>query len=620
MDTPILPHGLWPSPVTPDLLAGQRRLEDVQWDPEGGALVWLERRSGRGVLVARTDEDAPRDLTPEHSVRAEVGYGGGDFCVRGGRVVYVSEGRLYARGVGPGPARAITPACGQVASPAISPDGGRVLFVHSYEKIDSLALAGTDGQAWPVRLAAGADFYMQPAWHPDGRRIAWIEWDHPGMPWDGTRLRLGRLNPDSTALTEIHTLAGGPDTPVFQPAFSPDGRHLAYLAGDGEWDSLYVLDLENGQARVLVEGGALMQPAWTQGMHLFGWSEGGRSIVFFRGERGFGSLWRVRLDGGAPERIETGPYQHFEHVTTVPGDDRLAFAGSAPAIPDRVVSLRGGRLRIEARSAAESIPAEDLPAPQPIEWAAPDGTPVHGLYYPPTSRVARGEGLPPAIINIHGGPTSQRVANFNAEAAFFATRGYAWLEVNYRGSTGYGRAYMKMLQQKWGLLDVEDAVGGAQALVERGLADGRRLVVKGGSAGGYTVLNCLIRHPGFFRAGVDLYGVAHLIDFNIGTHKFEERYNDSLVGVLPRDAERFRAWSPALHADRIRDPLAIFQGADDRVVPRAHSDAIAAVLKKNGVPHLYRVYEGEGHGWRRAETIRAYYEELEGFLKQYVLF
>jgi len=283
------------------------------------------------------------------------------------------------------------------------------------------------------------------------------------------------------------------------------------------------------------------------------------------------------------------------------------------------VSWENGLQLIEKRTSGEAIPAADLPEPQTIEWPAPDGTIVHGLYYPPTSARYFSEGLPPAIVNIHGGPTSMRANSYNADAAYFCTRGYAYMEVNYRGSTGFGRNYMLKLREKWGLVDTEDAAGAAGALAALGLIDPQRSVIKGGSSGGYTVLNALIHFPGVFKAGVNLFGVANLYDFVIGTHKFEERYNVSLVGPLPETAERYKAWSPVFHAAQIKDPVAVFQGADDRVVPPEHSEQIVAALKANGVPHIYRLYPGEGHGFRKTETIVDFYENLEKFLKQYVL-
>jgi dipeptidyl aminopeptidase/acylaminoacyl peptidase len=216
------------------------------------------------------------------------------------------------------------------------------------------------------------------------------------------------------------------------------------------------------------------------------------------------------------------------------------------------------------------------------------------------------------------GVMAERWAEFNTDAAFFTTRGYGFLEVNYRGSTEYGRSYMLALRQKWGLLDVEDAVGGAQALGKLGLADPKRMVIMGGSAGGYTVLNALVRHTGVFKAGVCLYGLSNL--FITETHKFEERYSDSMIGVLPQDADRYRAWSPVNFADRIKDPVAVFQGLDDKVVPPEHSEQIVAALRANHVPHIYKTYEGEGHGWRKAATIADFYSTVEKFLQQHVLF
>jgi dipeptidyl aminopeptidase/acylaminoacyl peptidase len=277
-------------------------------------------------------------------------------------------------------------------------------------------------------------------------------------------------------------------------------------------------------------------------------------------------------------------------------------------------------VQVYRRSASENVPNAHLAAPQPVQWSAPDGTPVHGLLYPPTSPQFTSTGLPPAIIHIHGGPTSQARASYNARAQFFATRGYAFLEVNYRGSTGYGKPYMAALRGTWGLLDVEDAIGGARYLVDANLADPNRLVIMGGSAGGYTVLKSLVDHPGFFKAAICLYGVSNMFTLAADTHKFEERYLDSMLGPLPEAGAIYRQRSPAFFADRIVDPIAIFQGEIDRVVPKAQSDAIVASLQQRGIPHEYHVYAGEGHGWRKQETIEAFYRAVEAFLKQYVIF
>ncbi|MCS7220111.1 MAG: S9 family peptidase [Anaerolineae bacterium] len=620
-DKEIRPYGLWPSPITPAMMARRLRLDDVQWDSDGRTLVWLEGRSDQGVLVCRRDEGAIRDLTDELSVRAGVGYGGGDFAVGHGFVVFAERnGRLYRQPLAHGSPRPITPAFGHAASPVISPDGRWVLFVHSYERVDVLGLVDSLGQQWPIKLVAGSDFYMQPVWHPVGDRIAWVEWDHPNMPWDGTRLKLAWLAGEPPRVVEETLIAGGIDVPVFQPAFSPDGRWLSFIATEGEWDRLYLLDLTSGERRVLIQDAVLALPAWVQGLRTYGWSHDSRCIFYQRNDRGFGSLWAVGINGEEPKLLNTTPYTWHAQIAPSPKADRIAFIGSASTVPTRVVVWEAGQAHVQRHSLSETVAAEDLPTPRPIEWKAPDGTTVHGLYYPPTSSRFVGTGLPPGIVSVHGGPTGQRVASYSADAAFFTSRGYGFLEVNYRGSTGYGRSYMLALREHWGMYDVEDAVGGARALGEQGLADPSRLAIMGGSAGGYTVLNALIRHPGVFKAGICLFGVTNLFTLATDTHKFEERYLDSMVGPLPQAAERYRNWSPLFHADQIRDPVAIFQGKEDKVVPPDQAESIVQVLRARGTPHIYRLYEGEGHGWRKAETIVSYYADVERFLRQHLLF
>lgn len=617
----VRPYGLWESPISPRMMAHSLRLTDVCWDTDGQTLAWVEGRSGQNVVVVQREGDAPRDLFAEYSARGGVGYGGGDFTLAHGFAYFVHEGRIYRQRIAAGTARPITPKFGAAAAPTVSPDGRWLMYVHTYERTDVIAVVETEGNQWPQRLVSGADFYMHPVWHPQGTHIAWIEWDHPNMPWDGTRLYLANVEGEPPRLGERTHIAGGEHVPAFQPAFSPDGRYLSYIVTEGEWDRLEVYDLRTGERRVLLAGDGLVLagPAWVQGIRVYGWRGDGQALYVRRNDRGFASLLRVSLDGRV-EEIPLGAYTWIDQVTPAPAGERLAFIASASRVPARVVLWEEGTFRTLRRSTPESIPLDDLAEPVPIRWQAPDGTTVHALYYPPTNSRFEGDGLPPAIVNIHGGPTSQRVANYNADAQFFTSRGWAYVEVNYRGSTGYGRSYMTALREHWGEYDVEDAVGAARALAEQTLADPRRLVIKGGSAGGYTVLNVLIRHPGVFKAGICLYGVTNLFTLAAETHKFEERYLDSLVGPLPQAAVRYREWSPIFHADRIRDPIAIFQGAEDKVVPPAQAESLVAVLKANKVPHIYRLYEGEGHGWRKAETIEAYYRDVIAFLRDHVLF
>ena len=397
---------------------------------------------------------------------------------------------------------------------------------------------------------------------------------------------------------------------------------MSYIVTEDEWDALVLYDLTTGERRILFggDGVVLHDPAWVQGVRTYGWAEGGDAVYLRRNEGGRAVLVRVTVPAGEVEAIPVEPYTWFQQLTPFPRGRTIAAIASSSRVPPRVVVWNGQRWHVRARTASEVVPMDDLAEPVSLSWQAADGTRVYGLYYPPTNRRFRGKGAPPAIVNIHGGPTSQRAMNFNADAQFFTSRGWAYLEVNYRGSTGYGRSYMEALKGHWGEYDVEDAVAAARVLVEQGLADPKRLVIKGGSAGGYTVLNVLIRHPGVFKAGICLYGVSNLFTLAADTHKFESHYLDSLVGPLPEAAEKYRAWSPVFHADRIRDPIALFQGTEDKVVPPEQTESIVQVLQANRVPHVYHRFEGEGHGWRRAETIETYYREVLDFLRRYVLY
>ncbi len=623
------PYGLWPSPITARSIAEGVRLSDVRWDtdsPEEGSLVWLEGRSNRGVLVtARSDAPAPRDLTAGLSVRAFVGYGGGDFTVGRGKVYFVADGRLYPLPIEGGTARPLTPPFGQAASPALSPDGRWLVYVHSDETTDCLAVVDTEGSLWPQKLATGRDFYMQPRWHPAGEWVAWIAWDHPRMPWDGTELWLGRLDLSGPLprIVEQECLAGGAETAIFQPEFSPDGRSMAYVSDETGWGQIYLRDLSSGGVRRLtLEEREYGRPAWTQGLRTYSFA-GNDRIVAISALEGIDRLDLVHLGTGVVRSLggETRRYTDFGYPSASPDGASVVTVAAAPDLPARIAgfNIDAGGERIWAYSAAETTPRSLLSRPEPVTWPAIDGD-AHGLFYAPVAGRFSSPGLPPLIVVVHGGPTSQMTASYHAQTQFLTTRGYAVLEVNYRGSTGYGRQYMLRLRESWGIYDVEDSVSGARRLAEQERVDPRRRGIMGGSAGGFTVLQTLVTHPGFFTAGVCLYGVSNQFTLATDTHKFEQRYLDSLLGPLPETAAVYRERSPIFHADRIRDPIAVFQGDIDRVVPRAQSDEIVASLRAHSVPHEYHVYEGEGHGWRKTETVEAFYTALDRFLQQYVVF
>ncbi|HHZ82679.1 MAG TPA: S9 family peptidase [Nitrospirales bacterium] len=628
MTKTVRPYGLWSSPITPEYLSHGKRLTEVAWDTDGHTLVWLEERSERGVLVCSNDEgQAHRELTNTLSVRAKVGYGGGEFTVGHGHVYFAEQsGRLYRQSITSGKAKPLLAAFGHAASPCLSPDGTWLVYIHSYEGSDVLAIIDSEGTQWPQKLSSGADFYMQPCWHPSGRWLSWIEWDHPQMPWDGTRLMLAQIVAGSgqlPRLLEPSTIAGDTNTGIFQPTFSPDGISIAYISDQNGWSNLWIYDVTHREHRCLIEEPVeLGVPAWTQGRRTFGFSHDGRHIYFLRNERG---RWRpniLEIAGGKTSNLTAlSDYESFGQLAVSPTKPAIAFIASAGTTPPRVLTYTSdAEIKIRVRATDETLVAECLARPEPIEWASASGETIHGIYYPPTNPAFDGRDLPPAIIQIHGGPTGQRDCSFSPANQFFATRGYVVLEVNYRGSTGYGKSYRQALNGKWGIYDVEDAVSGAQHLVDSGLAHPERLVIMGGSAGGYTVLRALTTHPGFFKAGICLYGISNLFTLDAETHKFESHYLESLLGPLPESSAVYRERSPLFAVDKIRDPVAIFQGEDDKVVPKDQAELLVNALKQHGVPYEYHLYEGEGHGWRKAETVTKFYTAVEAFLRQYVVF
>lgn len=627
-------YGLWDSPISPKKVAQGISFANVEWD-QSGALVWLENRDNRGVIVVQpADGNAARDLTTDLSIRARVGYGGGDFSVGLGWVYYVAadSGCLYRQNLMVGSPQPVTPAFGQAASPVLSPNGHWLVFVHSYQDQDCLAIVDSAGNCWPAKLVGGADFYMQPVWHPDSQSLAWVDWNHPNMPWDGTFLRMAKLNfPQGEpvkampTIENIVTIAGDEQTAIYQPQFSPDGHYLAFCSDASGWWQIVLHDLKTGVQKQLTyaaaEHGA---PAWVQGMRSFTFSGDSSRIYFIRNNQGVESLWLVDIAAGEERRLPLdSAYTCLEHITQFGAGESeyLAFAASGGRRPGRIISFQpGGGERVLRRATSEELPEETYSQPECVAWQGMDGEQAFGLYYPPHNPRFEGKGKPPLMVFIHGGPTSQAQDEFSLRNQFFTSRGYAVLEVNYRGSTGYGREYRNKLRGNWGIYDVQDAVSGAQHLVDNDKADGSRLVIIGGSAGGYTVLQALVDYPGFFKAGICLYGISNQFTAAVETHKFEVHYSDLLLGFLPEAAEVYRQRSPLFFAEKIKDPIALFQGEDDQVVRRNQSDEMVAVLQKQGVPYIYHVYPGEGHGFRKSETIIHYYETVEKFLREFVIF
>jgi dipeptidyl aminopeptidase/acylaminoacyl peptidase len=604
-------------------LATEIRFGELAWDSDGRSLVWLEGRSERSVLVAADlTRGARRDLNRDWPVRAQVGYGGGDFTVSRGVLYFVSGTKLYRKGLNELGPRKVADHGVPLCSPVVSPDGRWVLVVASGPERDSLCIVSAEGGV-PAVLYQDAHFCMQPAWHPNGGRVIWVAWNHPHMPWERSRVMVAELDAEGTQPQVLRILPvpaeANRSAGVFQPTFSPDGRYIAFVSDRSGWFNLHLFGDDFRPVAHLEDLAEHAPPAWLQSMRSHAWAPDGSRLFYLRSSQGFATLESYDPASGRRRttRGDLSRYSFLSQLQASPQGDEVALVGSSPRISPRVLRVRprSGRVAVVQRGTPELYDASALSQPNRVAWNL-RGRRCFGLYFPPGAGSAS---PPPAMIKVHGGPTSQYHAAWDPDTQFFTSRGYAVLALNYRGSSGYGRRYRRMLAGKWGVADVEDLLEAADILEREGVADPGRLVLSGGSAGGLTVLLSLIRSPGRFRAAIVRYGLTDLRAAARETHRFERHYLDWLVGPLPDAASRYDERSPLNHADRIRDPVALFQGDADRVVPRSQSDRIAESLRTRGVPHLYKVFLEEGHGWRKGETIAEYYRLVEEFLRLHVM-
>jgi dipeptidyl aminopeptidase/acylaminoacyl peptidase len=614
------PYGSWRSPIDPPLVARAGRRLGGAAIAADDAVWWAEGRpteGGRVVLMRRPEGGNAEVVTPEgFYVRTRAHeYGGGAWSLAGPDLVLFAnfaDQRLYRQRLGEGPV-AITPepetgAGLRYADFRLAADGRTVVGVREVhgegEAENQIVSLPLDGEGPVTVLACGRDFYSFPRVSPDGQRLAWTCWDHPNMPWDGTELWLAPLdNPRDARL-----LAGGPAESIFQPEWDSAGR-LHFVSDRDGWWNLYRAE---GIAQLTAEEADLAHPQWLFGGSTYAFLADG-SIVCVRCERGEERLFA--LDPGAERLRDLGlPFTSFGFPSLSAGGTKVAFAASSPESETAIVLFDAASGETETVRAAsdEAVDPAYVSVPRAIEFPTSGGETAHGFYYPPANADFDGpEGeLPPLIVQSHGGPTSHATPALDREFAFWTSRGFGVVDVNYRGSSGYGRAYREKLRGTWGVVDTDDCVAAARYLAEAGEVDGDRLAIRGGSAGGYATLCALVFHDDF-AVGASYYGVADTETLARDTHKFESRYLDGLIGPYPERADLYRERSPIHFVERLRAPVILFQGLEDEVVPPNQAETMVAALKANGVPHAYLAFEGEQHGFRRSETeIRCLEAEL----------
>jgi dipeptidyl aminopeptidase/acylaminoacyl peptidase len=615
------PFCSWDSPLDAAQVA-RTGIRIYQPRRAGDVFTWLELRpadGGRTVLVQDL-RGRRMDLTPPpFSARSRVHeYGGGSYCVAGQEAWFVNDEDQAVWHRDPaGAIRRLTPAdARRYADLVRDPLRPRLLAVcedhdAGSEPRNSIVAIGDDGSV--ETLVAGEDFYASLRLDPESGRLAWLTWNHPNLPWDGTELVVARLDSAGRPVDPAR-VAGGPRVSVFQPEWLRDGR-LGFVADPDGWWNHYAWRQGAGHERLTEmdsEGGL---PQWVFGQSIWGEVAGG----LLGGMTRDGSWELLQFGPGLPVRLPWD-LDAIEHLAT-DGKEAIVLAGAADR-PTGLYALDapGFRPRLVADSGPLPLDEAWISRPQPVSYPSGDGEHAHALYYPPTNPMYVGPpgAAPPVIVKVHGGPTSAASTAFDARLQFWTSRGFAVLDVNYRGSTGFGRAYRESLYGRWGVSDVEDCVAGVAFLARQGLADASAALISGGSAGGFTVL-CALAFSSAFRAGASYYGIGDLSGMFATTHKFEANYDRWLLGPPddPATRRRIEERSPLNHAARIRCPVIFFQGGQDRIVPPEQSRAMHAALNSAGIPTAYLEFPEERHGFRRAENIQAALEaELEFFRQE----
>jgi dipeptidyl aminopeptidase/acylaminoacyl peptidase len=654
------PYGSWKSPITSDLIVSKTiRLGGAF--AVGDDVFWLESRpleGGRNVLVRRTPDGKVEDITPSgFNIRTTVHeYGGRCLVVDdrpelGTRKLYFvnfTDQRLYVQDL-EDPDRVVKPLTPEIAwryaDPVIDHLNGRLICVREdhtqpgKEPLNALvSISLQDGSDQRV-LASGCDFYATPRLSPDGGSLAWLSWNHPNMPWDGCELWVASLSPGNPpAGREGHSLgkpqhvAGGLEESIFQPEWSLDGR-LYFISDCSGWWNLYRwTGLIQGWGKEIeplhpmeAEFG---EPQWSFGITTYGFASINRLVCAYN-DLGRWRLGSLDVSTGKFAPIET-PYTDIYNLSVYASGSatKVLFNASSPAEPSSIISFELDPQHIEILqcSCDVQVDAGYLSIPELVEFPtenAPDGSPrtAYGYFYAPKNQdFAPPDGsLPPLMVLSHGGPTGSTSSAFSLSIQYWTSRGFAVLDVNYGGSTGYGRAYRERLNGQWGVVDVDDCCNGARYLAETGKVDPERLIIRGGSAGGYTTLSALAFRA-TFKAGASYYGIGDLETMATDTHKFESRYLDRLVGPYPESKDLYYNRSAIHFVDRISCPVILFQGLEDKVVPPSQSEMMFEAVRAKGLPVAYIAFEGEQHGFRMAENIKRsldaelyFYSRIFGF-------
>ncbi|MGH2559587.1 MAG: S9 family peptidase [Thermomicrobiales bacterium] len=611
------PYGSWPSPITSELIVtGTISLLEVTID--GDDIYWIEGRpteAGRRVIVRRTPDGRTSDVTPApFNARTRVHeYGGGSYTVVDGTGYYTNfaDQRLYKVGPG-GTPEPITPDTGNAALrfADFSQDHARNRLIcvrEDHRTVDAeatnaivaLDLAGPNDDGGRV-LVAGSDFYSTPRVSPDGARLAWLTWNHPNMPWDGCELWVAALEDDGGIANE-QLVAGGPEESIFQPAWSPDGV-LHFVSDRTGWWNLY--RSHGGAAEPLAPMEAEFGlPQWAFTMATYGFASA-EMIACTYTQHGTWLLATLDLASRRFDPVET-PFTEFGSFTVGEGFV-LVTAGSPTESPVVArIDLAAGKIDRPRASSSVELDEGYLSIAEPIEFSTQDGSTAYGFFYAPCNQDCQGPGgeLPPLVVISHGGPTGQTDSVLDLSLQYWTSRGFAVLDVDYGGSSGYGRAYRERLNDRWGIIDVDDCIDGARYLVKQGRVDGNRLAIRGWSASGYTTLAALTFRE-VFKAGASHFGVSELDAMAADTHKFESRYLDRLIGPYPERKDLYAERSPLHYVHRMTAPLILFQGLEDKVVPPNQAEMMYDAVKAKGLPVALVEFAGEQHGFRQAANIR----------------